>query len=60
VEEVAHFAATLGLGLHGLIRSPLTGPAGNIEFLAWWRPGSMGLAASSAIEAVTRPATADR
>jgi 23S rRNA (cytidine1920-2'-O)/16S rRNA (cytidine1409-2'-O)-methyltransferase len=28
------------LGLRGLIRSPLTGPAGNVEFLAWWACGS--------------------
>jgi 23S rRNA (cytidine1920-2'-O)/16S rRNA (cytidine1409-2'-O)-methyltransferase len=28
-----------GLGLAGLIRSPLTGPAGNVEFLAHWLPG---------------------
>jgi 23S rRNA (cytidine1920-2'-O)/16S rRNA (cytidine1409-2'-O)-methyltransferase len=25
----------MGLRLHGLTRSPITGPAGNIEFLAW-------------------------
>jgi 23S rRNA (cytidine1920-2'-O)/16S rRNA (cytidine1409-2'-O)-methyltransferase len=29
------FAAGIGLAPHGLARSPLTGPAGNIEFLAW-------------------------
>lgn len=28
-------AARLGLTPRGLTRSPLTGPAGNIEFLAW-------------------------
>jgi len=28
-----------GLGLRGLMRSPLRGPAGNVEFLAWWQPG---------------------
>ncbi len=39
LEEIVSFAEKLGLGLHGLIRSPLTGPAGNLEFLAWWRPG---------------------
>lgn len=25
------------LGLRGLMRSPLLGPAGNVEFLAWWQ-----------------------
>ena len=24
-----------GLTTHGLARSPITGPAGNVEFLAW-------------------------
>ncbi|NLF77637.1 MAG: TlyA family RNA methyltransferase [Chloroflexi bacterium] len=28
-----------GYGVRGLIRSPLKGPAGNIEFLAWLVPG---------------------
>jgi 23S rRNA (cytidine1920-2'-O)/16S rRNA (cytidine1409-2'-O)-methyltransferase len=32
------FAATIGLPAQGLTRSPLTGPAGNIEFLAWLHP----------------------
>lgn len=31
---LAH-AETMGLTPHGLTRSPITGPAGNIEFLAW-------------------------
>ena len=29
------FAAGVGLAPHGLARSPITGPAGNVEFLAW-------------------------
>ncbi len=33
--EVLTFAQSLGLTVNGLIRSPLKGPAGNIEFLAW-------------------------
>lgn len=35
LRDVLGFAATMGLGLHGLVRSPITGPAGNAEFLAW-------------------------
>jgi hypothetical protein len=27
------------MGLMGLVRSPITGPAGNIEFMAHWLPG---------------------
>ena len=33
--EVLSFAQKEGLNLHGLIKSPLTGPKGNIEFLTW-------------------------
>ncbi|NUM44317.1 MAG: TlyA family RNA methyltransferase [Anaerolineales bacterium] len=37
--EVLTFAQAEGLGVRGLIRSPLEGPKGNVEFLAWlaWR-----------------------
>lgn len=41
--EVLEFAASIGLGVNGLIRSPLKGPAGNIEFLAWLRNGGAGV-----------------
>ncbi len=39
LEEVAAAMAKLGLGLRGLMASPLLGPAGNVEFLGWWRLG---------------------
>lgn len=39
LEDVLTFAGASGLRPQGLIRSPLTGPAGNVEFLAWLRPG---------------------
>jgi 23S rRNA (cytidine1920-2'-O)/16S rRNA (cytidine1409-2'-O)-methyltransferase len=32
---VLDFAAGIDLTPHGLTRSPITGPAGNVEFLAW-------------------------
>jgi len=35
LNEVLTFAQTCGYGLRGLIRSPLLGPKGNVEFLAW-------------------------
>ena len=35
LREVLSFAAGIGLAPHGLTRSPITGPAGNVEFLAW-------------------------
>jgi len=37
--EITDWAAGQELGLQGLILSPITGPAGNVEFLAWWAPG---------------------
>lgn len=33
--DVLTFAQNEGFGLRGLIRSPLLGPKGNVEFLAW-------------------------
>ncbi len=41
LDAVLGFAEDAGYGLHGLIPSPLKGPAGNTEFLAWLvLPGS--------------------
>ncbi|MEI7770789.1 MAG: hypothetical protein WCI67_12400 [Chloroflexales bacterium] len=39
LREVLAAAAGLGLTPRGLTRSPLLGPAGNVEFLAWLQPG---------------------
>ena len=39
LEDLTAWAASRDLGLMDLIRSPLTGPAGNVEFLAHWVPG---------------------
>jgi 23S rRNA (cytidine1920-2'-O)/16S rRNA (cytidine1409-2'-O)-methyltransferase len=39
LENLASWATSEGMGLRGLIRSPITGPAGNVEFLAHWVPG---------------------
>ncbi len=35
LKEVLTFAQAEGFGIRGLIRSPLEGPKGNVEFLAW-------------------------
>ena len=40
IREVADSAATTGLGVAGLLRSPLPGPSGNIEFVMWLRKGA--------------------
>lgn len=41
-----------GLDPCGLIRSPVKGPAGNIEFLVWLRPGWTGDASPGLVEQV--------
>lgn len=48
-------ACELGLGLRGLIASPLRGPAGNTEFLAWLELDAQSLDAEPLIAAVTQP-----
>jgi 23S rRNA (cytidine1920-2'-O)/16S rRNA (cytidine1409-2'-O)-methyltransferase len=40
--DVLGFAQDRGFGLRGLIRSPLLGPKGNLEFLAWLGLGNNG------------------
>ena len=53
LEEVLAFAYKEGFGLRGLIRSPLLGPKGNTEFLAWLdRSGSQALDPAEAVELV--------
>lgn len=39
IREVLRSAADLGYGCAGLARSPIQGPAGNVEFLAWLKIG---------------------
>ncbi|HMR99476.1 MAG TPA: TlyA family RNA methyltransferase [Anaerolineales bacterium] len=34
--DVLGFAQREGFGIRGLTKSPLLGPKGNVEFLAWW------------------------
>jgi 23S rRNA (cytidine1920-2'-O)/16S rRNA (cytidine1409-2'-O)-methyltransferase len=42
VKRVIDMAQHHSLAIQGLTRSPITGPAGNIEYLAWFRKGSPG------------------
>jgi 23S rRNA (cytidine1920-2'-O)/16S rRNA (cytidine1409-2'-O)-methyltransferase len=51
VTGVASCAADLGFGVAGITRSPLPGPAGNIEFFLWLRRDARPLD-PSALEAV--------
>ncbi|HEY76164.1 MAG TPA: TlyA family RNA methyltransferase [Thermoflexia bacterium] len=50
LERVLTIAADLGLGLRGLMPSPLLGPAGNVEFLAWWGLGMEGEPLEAVVE----------
>jgi 23S rRNA (cytidine1920-2'-O)/16S rRNA (cytidine1409-2'-O)-methyltransferase len=43
VTAVAAAASALGLGVAGLVASPLPGPAGNVEYFLWLRRGAPGL-----------------
>jgi len=51
--DVLAFAQGLGLTVRGLVPSPITGPAGNREFLAWLARGAgeAGIDVAAAIEA---------
>jgi 23S rRNA (cytidine1920-2'-O)/16S rRNA (cytidine1409-2'-O)-methyltransferase len=53
VAAVARAAVTLGWIAHGVARSPLPGPAGNVEFFLWLRrDGSTPMAESEIVDAV--------
>jgi 23S rRNA (cytidine1920-2'-O)/16S rRNA (cytidine1409-2'-O)-methyltransferase len=51
LERVLGVAGQLGLGLRGLMESPLRGPKGNVEYLAWWVRGPAALDCAEAIDA---------
>jgi 23S rRNA (cytidine1920-2'-O)/16S rRNA (cytidine1409-2'-O)-methyltransferase len=51
LQDLLAWAQANGLGPAGLMRSPITGATGNVEFLAWMRPGSaVDFDSSAAIE----------
>ena len=50
--DVLTFAQSEGFGLQGLIRSPIQGPKGNVEFLAWLGLDSDGEMVESLVEKV--------
>lgn len=61
LSEILEFARQAGFGVNGLVRSPLIGPKGNVEFLAWFLyPPATGTAATGPdlaelIEGVLQP-----
>ncbi|MDZ4721321.1 MAG: TlyA family RNA methyltransferase [Roseiflexaceae bacterium] len=52
IKEVVAFAATIGLTAHGIVRSPITGPAGNVEFLVWLHGSGSALDLADALTQV--------
>jgi 23S rRNA (cytidine1920-2'-O)/16S rRNA (cytidine1409-2'-O)-methyltransferase len=44
VRQVIECLDAVGLGARGLIRSPIEGRDGNVEYLLWLRKGELGLA----------------
>jgi 23S rRNA (cytidine1920-2'-O)/16S rRNA (cytidine1409-2'-O)-methyltransferase len=58
--DVLAAMAELGLALQGLMASPLIGPAGNIEFLGWWRLGADPVAHEPAVDAALAEAAVVR
>lgn len=59
LRDVLMFAAGIGIPPHGLTRSPITGPAGNVEFLAWLGGPGPTLYVEQAIEEAVRKTTGD-
>ena len=52
VVAVAHAAAALGRPACGVVRSPLPGPSGNVEFFLWLRAGGDALSDAEIAEVV--------
>jgi 23S rRNA (cytidine1920-2'-O)/16S rRNA (cytidine1409-2'-O)-methyltransferase len=53
LRQIIAEAAGLGLAPRGLARSPITGPAGNVEFLLWLQAGETSLDPEAAIHEAT-------
>jgi len=52
VRTVAGQAAELGLGVRGIVASPLPGPSGNVEFFLWLQAGAPPLAEEALMRAI--------
>lgn len=49
LQDILEWSEGKGLGPQGLVGSPISGPAGNAEFLVWLRPGESGVRAADLI-----------
>jgi 23S rRNA (cytidine1920-2'-O)/16S rRNA (cytidine1409-2'-O)-methyltransferase len=52
VASVARAAFGLGLGVRGVVASPLPGPSGNVEYFLWLTPGAHPLGAAELRQAI--------
>jgi 23S rRNA (cytidine1920-2'-O)/16S rRNA (cytidine1409-2'-O)-methyltransferase len=52
LNDVLVYAQQEGFGIHGLIKSPLLGPKGNAEFLAWLREWKKDLDIPALVDSV--------
>jgi 23S rRNA (cytidine1920-2'-O)/16S rRNA (cytidine1409-2'-O)-methyltransferase len=60
VRRVAEAGQGLGWGAHGILRSPLPGPSGNLEYFLWLRRGPGTLTADAVDRAVAGGASGER
>jgi 23S rRNA (cytidine1920-2'-O)/16S rRNA (cytidine1409-2'-O)-methyltransferase len=54
VQRVVEMARVHNLQLQNLTRSPITGPAGNVEYLAWFKHGTPGRDPEALVEKLFR------
>jgi 23S rRNA (cytidine1920-2'-O)/16S rRNA (cytidine1409-2'-O)-methyltransferase len=54
VRRVASAAGALGLGVRGVVASPLPGPAGNVEYFLWLHGGAPALREDALQQAIER------
>lgn len=54
VRRVAEQAGQLGLGVRGVVASPLPGPSGNVEYFLWLRAGAAPLVEDDLARAVAQ------
>jgi 23S rRNA (cytidine1920-2'-O)/16S rRNA (cytidine1409-2'-O)-methyltransferase len=59
LKKVVEAAAKLNLALFGLMPSPVRGPAGNVEFLGWWRLGAGDPKGGSEVDAAVAACMAE-
>ena len=60
LQDVTDYARSIGLTVRGLVRSPLLGPKGNTEFLAWFDRSENGVNIEQMIADILRSDSEDQ